>query len=390
VGRHFHVGRCSLRTLLLACGATAAVGAEPAAWQEAIDRGTAFLVARQSADGGWRSDVYGNFRAGDGLTPLVLAALEPEDAAFASGRRFLAGLAGDGAGDPALEYPVYTAALAVRTLARDPADREAAARWITVLRRHQLVARLGWRPADTEYGGWGYATVEPRKPGPGDVRLPLLEPNLSATVFAVEALRAAGAEPADPAIGAALVFVERCQNFAAAESAADPAHDDGGFFFVLQDAGRTKAGAGGRDRHGRERFTSYGSATADGLRALLACGLPVDHPRVVAARDWLARHFSAEVHAGRFPEDRHVFRDACFFYYAWSVAAALEAVGVERVRAAAGPVAWRQPLAAALVARQGGDGSWTNAHRAVREDDPLVATAFAVAALRICCRQPPP
>jgi squalene-hopene/tetraprenyl-beta-curcumene cyclase len=377
---HVHRG---IGPLLLACGATAAIGAEPVGWREAVARGAAFLETRQSADGGWRSDVYGNFRAGDSLTPLVLAALEPETAAFDGGCRFLAALAGDGDREPALDYPVYTAAQSAVALRRG--GRQAAVdRWLAILRRHQLVERLGWLPADPEFGGWGYATVEPRKPGPDAVRLPLLEPNLSATSYAVAALRAVGGAPQDPAFASALVFVERCQNVAAALADADPEFDDGGFFFVLEDAERTKAGSAGRDRHGRVRFSSYGSATADGLRALLACGLPADHPRVVAARSWLERNFSAEVHAGRFPEDRRVFRDSCFYYYAWSVAAALEAVGVDTVPTAAGPVEWRRSLAAALIALQAADGGWVNPSGAVREDEPLVATSFAVAALRIC------
>lgn len=383
-------GRGRLLWIAVAWGATCAVAAEPAgAWREAIDRGTGFLAGRQSPDGGWRSDVYGNFRGGDSLTPLVLAALESEAAGFRAGCRHLAAVGEAEGDDPDLAYPVYTSALAVSALTRADAEQAAVDRWVAVLRRHQLAGRLGWREADAEYGGWGYATVEPRKPGPEDLRLPLMEPNLSATVFAVEALRAAGVEPRDPALVAARVFVERCQNFADG-AGADAEFDDGGFFFVLDDAERTKAGPAGRDRHGRERFASYGSATADGLRALLACGLPAGHPRVAAARDWLERNFTADVHAGRFPEERHVFRDSCYFYYAWSVAATFQTVGVETVPAAAGPVDWRQRLAEALLARQAADGRWANPHRAVREDDPLVATAFAVATLRICCRRPPP
>ena len=65
---------------------------------------------------------------------------------------------------------------------------------------------------------------------------------------------------------------------------ADPAFDDGGFFFIPNDPGQNKAGPAGTDRHGRQRFRSYGTMTADGLRILIRCGLPATHPRVVAAR----------------------------------------------------------------------------------------------------------
>ena len=44
------------------------------------------------------------------------------------------------------------------------------------------------------------------------------------------------------------------------------------------------------------RYHSYGSPTADGVRALVRCGLAHDHPRVLAARAWLA--ISADTSGG--------------------------------------------------------------------------------------------
>jgi squalene-hopene/tetraprenyl-beta-curcumene cyclase len=190
-------------------------------------------------------------------------------------------------------------------------------------------------------------------------------------VFAVEALRAAGSPADDPPFGKALTFVRRCQNYA---DNPDPDFDDGGFFFMYGDPLRNKAGVAGIDRTGRERYTSYGSMTADGLRALLACGVPPHDGRVLAARRWLRDHFSAALHPGRFAAGRAAMQASIYYYWCWSLARALVTTGdlVEH-RAEA--------LAEELLRRQRPDGAWVNTAFEVREDDPLVATPFAVGAL---------
>ena len=104
------------------------------------------------------------------------------------------------------------------------------------------------------------------------------------TLFAVGALRMAGTPDDDPAIRKALAFLSRCQNLTEEGPEGDPAFDDGGFFFTPTDPVRNKAGVAGNDRRGQVRYHSYGSATADGLRALLRCGLSPGDRRVVAAR----------------------------------------------------------------------------------------------------------
>ena len=47
-------------------------------------------------------------------------------------------------------------------------------------------------------------------------------------------------------------------------------------------------------------------------------------------------------------------------------------------------VSWEAPLADELLKSQQPDGRWVNATRAVREDEPVLATSFAVIALAIC------
>jgi squalene-hopene/tetraprenyl-beta-curcumene cyclase len=354
-----------------------------------------FLVSAQSDDGAWKSDVYGQFKQGDALTPIVLLTLldlpeTPQSpAAIQGGARYLRQFVADDGTihrfDSPITYPVYMAAEAALALnSQDDASSRAASRaWIKFLRGQQLTESLGWQPDDAQFGGWSYSKEPPHKPPAGEPLSPLAEPNLSATLFALDALRACGATPDDPAIQSGLRFIERCQNYADKPDAADNRFDDGGFFFIQNDPVRNKAGSAGVDQPGNTRYSSYGSTTADGLRALLDCGLPPDHPRVAAALRWLKTNFAADNHPGQYATDRRPMQDALYFYYCVSCAKALSAAAKLNAGASL-PDAWAQSLADAILARQNSNGSWANAVVDVREDDPLVATCFAATALTTC------
>lgn len=348
---------------------------------DALTPGVRFLVKQQSDDGAWRSDVYATFKDGPALTPLVVCALqeagEPGGAAAAvrKGCEYLAKMVKpDGTieeGESGLDYPAYTAALAVTALShevsRDPAVSADLAKardaWLKYLLARQLTEKLGWKPEDKQYGGWGYCRLLPKKPEPGAFAPPLVESNLSATVFALEALKAAGVT--DRAVyDKGLVFVRRCQN------------PDGGFHFIYDDPVRNKAGKSGDNPL---TFNSYGSTTADGLRCLLLAGEP-DRVKVQAATDWLRTRFRAEYHPGRYVEAHESNRNAVFFYYAASAAKALRAAKVTE----AGGRPWAGALKSELAKRQKDNGSWANPVELVRENDPLVATPFAVIALANC------
>jgi len=386
--------------ILLACAAAAETpsGDEAAGRAEAALRKAAeYLVSKQSSDGAWRSETYGAMRDGPSLTPLVMSALLflPQagaggQAALAKGADYLAGFVGE---DGRLKvrprellFPVYTAASASRVLVlvgQSPRNVRAQQAWLAYLRGRQLNESLGWQPSDAEYGGWGYALDVPRKPAASGPKELLHESNLTATVFALAALRSAKTLAGDPAYAQALAFVKRCQNFSDDPAAADAKFDDGGFFFIPGDAAQNKAGAAGHDRSGHLRFHSYGTMTADGLRALLRCGLAADHPRVVAARSWLERNFSAAHNPGAFAADRAVLQDATWYYWAWAASHAFLAVDLKRLKARDGPVVWHEAFARELLARQRPDGSWSNRFTDAKEDDPLVATSWATAALAI-------
>ena len=376
----------------LAAGPRAASSATVAEIDGALAAAVRALVAAQSHDGAWRSSTYGLLKDGLSLTPPVLKALAfgPEaggvpaarrrGAAYLIGRIKANGTVDDG--PTGMIYPAYTAALAAIALDRIPMEGARAARdaWLRKLRGHQYSGHLGWTPADPAHGGWGYTLKPPRRPADADA--PSADANLSATLFAVGALRLAGAEADDPVIRAALGFVRRCQNLPEDGQAADPDFDDGGFLFSPTDPDRNKTGPAGKDRRGRVRFASYGSMTADGLRALLRCGLAPDSPRVRAALGWLGRNFSLAHNPGRFAPIREVERDASYCYYAWSLAHSLRALGLVRIPGA--DLAWPEPLARELIRRQRPDGTWSNPFTATKEDDPLVATPMAAGALGVC------
>lgn len=337
----------------------------------ALGRGARFLVARQRADGAIPSTTYAALGDGWSLTPLAVLALRmaPQDGGVADAYRrgvdFVATLAGPGGAIrevPEVSYPLYAYAIGALVLGAPDNRRHRGVhgKLLEALRGLQLSARNGWRASDASFGGWGYAPRPPiRTDAGGAFEDEALAANLSATVLAIGALVLGGVPLDDPALVAARGFVERCQN----------ADTDGGFFFSPAAPDANKAGA---LEDGRPR--SYGSMTADGLRALLRLGRPPADPRVAAASAYLERRFDAARNPGDFPPVAEVRRASAYYYWAWSVAHAARHLSNAR---------WAEALAAELLRRQAADGSWRNPASEMREDDPIVATSLALAALAL-------
>ena len=340
-----------------------------------------FLAARQSADGAWRSKHYGAFREGDALTPLVLWALTSAPGAdaesVARGVGWLEKLTLTQSARPEpwaeLRYPLFTASYAAQVFAKS-GDNGRAGFWADAVEQLGIATSLGW-PADAAAcGAWSDAPAPPRLPRGATPPPDMLAPNLSATVLGLQALIAAGRRERT---AGALPFLAQCQNFSASSS--DPL-DDGGFFFAPGDPVRNKAGIAGRDAAGRERFHSYGSATCDGLLALHSCGLAPTDARVRAAFAWLQRHAAGAHHSGTWAADRADERESFRFYHAQALTAVLRiASDIPTLRPWA--ITQRAALTSDLIARQGPDGSWAGACPDSFEDDPLIATAFAMRAL---------
>lgn len=333
----------TLAGTLLAWGVPACRHSRPA-WSDtaALD----YLVGRQSADGAWRSKVYGMFRGGEALTPLVLRAIHQHRPKAAS---LGIGWVAKKPPETWALFPVHNACWLLE-LAREHEQ-------LTAL-REPLVARLmdlqmandlGWNASHPFHGGWSYAGQAPTQSS-GQETPAMQQPNLSATVLAMAGLRAAGLPATHESMQQALKFVDSCQNF----ESSDPNFDDGGFFQMKDDLMRNKGGKAGQDRSGSLRFKSYAAATADGLRGMLLAGRSNKHPRVKAAMDWLRDHPTVSDVA-----DLH-----CYAAFA-------------RRRANKLLVDSNLPGTAISLPQQK-DGSFRNPHGEMRENDPLVATSLAL------------
>ncbi len=338
----------SLALLLLIAGCGAG-SSPPDPASGAISRAAAFLWARQDADGGWKSGTYGLLRSGQSLTPFVLAALleapAPPAGAVERALEFIRGHVDSegalGRADPSLEdYPNYATALAVGALGNRPEVE----RMVACLRRQQFAEDLGWTPDHPAYGAWGMGGPPRRPPHTGHV-------DLSMTRHALEGLAAGGLKPGDTAFARAATFLKRCQN------------PDGGFLFSTVIVDANKAGPS----------RSYGTATADGILSLAAIGAGPSDPRVKAALDWLSAHHRVDRVPG-FPED-------CAQDWATGMVHYYLAASARVFRRFGGPPDWKKGLTDALIRGQGTDGSFKNASFLMKEDDPLIATAFALQAL---------
>lgn len=333
--------------------------------QPALARAAEYLWKQQATDGGWPSHTYGLLRSGQSLTPFVLEALlqipdQPAgkiDRAIEFIRKNTSPNGALGMMEPALpDYPNYATALAVSAIcrAKHPGWQQQIAPMVAYLRRMQFTESTGWKQSDPPYGAWGMGGIDHPPPNPGHV-------DLSMSRYVIDALHAAGVSPEDPAFARARIFVERCQNY-------DPKHPDdadGGFFFSTTEIETNKAGQVG------EHFRSYGTTTADGILALLAIGRSLEDDRVRAALRWLTSHHRDMAVPGFIGEAYQRWPKGLAFYYA--------AASTQAFHALKAPL--NSAVADELERLQRADGSWVNPENLVKEDDPLIATAFAVRAL---------
>jgi hypothetical protein len=205
-------------------------------------------------------------------------------------------------------------------------------------------------------------------------------PDLSNTSYLIEALVSRDDDANKEAIQRALAFVSCCQNLDSPYSKYNDTRfaalvNDGGFYYTFAVENVDPSTSGRYTENGGLR--SYGSMTYAGFKSMVYAGLTKDDPRVKAALEWISRNYTVERNPG--------VGDAGLYYYYHTFATALRASGLDAIVDDHGASHdWRGELAAELARRQGPDGSWTNANRQWFENDPNLATSFALIALSYC------
>ncbi len=209
--------------------------------------------------------------------------------------------------------------------------------------------------------------------------------DLSNTHLALEALHyskqylsdtAAGAGEFDLDWGAAIEFVEKCQNSEKTVKTLGKEYalnekDRGGFVYF---PGDTKAGEEEMPG-GKIALRSYGSMSYAGMMSFIYADMDKQDPRVKAAFTWLQQNFSIDENPG--------LKSQGLYYYYHTMAKALTLYGEETLVLQDGSkIKWREKLALKLFDDQQRDGSWINQGSSRWwEDDPTLVTAYAVLAL---------
>ncbi|MFH5806203.1 prenyltransferase/squalene oxidase repeat-containing protein [Alienimonas sp. DA493] len=341
-----------------------AAGAEApdaAAIDAARQRGVDYLRTTQNDDGGWSS------RESLGISAIAAVALldsglTADDPTVAKALDYLEANVREDGGiySEGSTHKNYETALSLMALARVEGDEYADA----VKGARAFLKELQWDQGegiesdDVRWGGAGYG-------GGGD------RPDLSNTQFLVEALKASGSGPEDEAIQKALVFVTRTQNLEGHGNDTPNASkiNDGGFYYTPALGGQTKAGT---TANGGLR--SYASMTYAGLKSMIYAGLTKNDPRVQAARDWAAKHYTLAENPGMGLQGH--------YYYLQAFGKTMTALGEDTLTDADGVEHdWREDLAAQLLAMQRENGSWVNEADRWYEGDPNMVTAYALMAL---------
>jgi hypothetical protein len=336
----------------------------------AIELGIEYLMAQRGEDQIWHSPAYGNLKDGAAISALVIYCLSHQqpttlethlDQIKSAVKKLESNSANskyitNPSGPDYSNYATAMYLIAVKQLGLD-VDQARVKEHLEYL----CNAQLNFESAGVDKGGWDYSgwINGPRKTA---------GTNVSISCVVCECLDKYKAQfEVQGFLKNAVDWAKRTQN------------PDGGFCFHPQ---RSHDGnKAGWETESRAQPNSYGSPTCDGIRLLHACGLNNDNPEFVAAISWLTKNVRVDQVPG-FEKLEHTgnWEQGLLYYYFYSMSKCLEHL----------PAKERKELAKKLKAKieqlQTPEGYWENPVARMREDDPLIATSFALIALGNCER----
>ncbi|MCS6851983.1 MAG: terpene cyclase/mutase family protein [Gemmataceae bacterium] len=348
-----------------------AVGPKPEEWTQAVDRAIRFLQTTQAEDGSWSKG------KSPGVTGIVVTGLlrtgrvTADDPMVAKGLRYIESLinvkeghiAGQDPRPQLLNYVTSVNVMALQAANRDDKYRKVVGDAAAFLKKLQWDEDENISRNHDFFGGAGYDSKS--------------RPDLSNTQMFLDALKAAGVPPDDPAFKRALVFVSRCQNFQSEHNDQPWAGkiNDGSFIYSAAGGGQTKA------EMPDGSLVGYGSMTYAGIKSMIYCGVGKDDPRIKKGIEWIRKNYTLDANPGM----PSAMSQHGLYYYYHTMAKCLDALGMDTITDAAGNVHdWRADLTAALVKRQRPDGSWVNDKDRWMEGDPNLVTGYALMALSYC------
>ena len=332
--------------------------------RQSLDKGLAWLVAQQKADGSWSEEgmpaltalpLWAIVAAGentctqvvDKAVGFLLAQQQADGGIYLP----MAGRKGGGLGN-------YNTAICVAALHATNRREVMPA----VLKGRSYIAASQQVGDDLHAGGFGYDKNAERR-----------YTDLNNTHFALDAMRRtqsaedmrpASEKRADLDWDAALAYVLKLQN-TEGETA-------GGFAYNTIDP------KGGiiTNSSGRLVLRAYGSMTYAGLLSMVHARLDERDPRVRSAVAYGSRFWTLEENPGQ-------GQQGLYFYFN-VMARALSAAGLDvlpQAEATKAAIPWRDEILRKVISLQKTDGSWANENNRWWENNPVLATSYALLAL---------
>jgi squalene-hopene/tetraprenyl-beta-curcumene cyclase len=328
----------------------------PAPIDDALAKGAAFLVSRQSGEGYWSdpqmpaltalplwalSGVECDKEIRERAAKFVLSTQRPDGGFYVP----KPGRGGSGLGN--YNTSVCLSALFESKLA--PAD--------ALLKARAYIASSQLVGDDTMAGGFGYDKISRRRYA-----------DMSNTSYALDAMRRTesleefrpGGKLVDLDWDKALEFVDNLMKKDGPD-AGGAAYND-----------RTPQAGTVTNSQNRVHLRAYGSMTYAAVLSMCHAKLDREDPRVRDSLEYCRRNWSVDENPG--------MGNQGLFYFYDIMARALSASGVEKV----GQHDWKKELSAKVISLQKPNGSWYNDNNRFWESDPVLCTSFAMLVLQLC------